>query len=291
MVVTAQHVCCFSASVKRWQISNLNCILADFCRFPVVSTVIKKSLLPSSELGEGIKFMAPMEAAMKQTLHSFPLDKRSRSAPERVKTPTSTAPTRTGRPFNQAPTRTGPLHVWANAQKHRTPAKWLMSVATWKAMAFKSSVFDSSGRVSRYKSLPIRIMLPVCKPANWLKCTKVTKSMKPAVREKPRTSKQTLRWIAMVAAKQCVWPFPLKVIISKIWDQFEVTCSNIVVWKIKYVETKRCTLNKSYGRTSLRQTSFKKNKLMYEVFRLRTRMTKFQTSTPGTLKASLSSVA
>ena len=62
----------------------------------------------------------------------------------------------------------------------------------------------------------------------------------------------------MVAAKQCVWPFPLKVIISKIWDQFEVTCSNIVVWKIKYVETKRCTLNKSYGRTSLRQTSLKK---------------------------------
>ena len=36
-------------------------------------------------------------------------------------------------------------------------------------------------------------------------------------------------------------------------------------------------------------TNIIKTKLMYEVFRLRARMTKFQTSTPGTLKASLSS--
>eukprot|EP00438_Fugacium_kawagutii_P011535 Skav230143 [mRNA] locus=scaffold1301:188141:188356:+ [translate_table: standard] len=71
-----------------------------------------------------MKFIAPMEAAMKQTLHSFPFNRRSNNPPESVKTPTSTAPARTGLPTSNAP-RTGsaPRKAWASAQKQRTPVK------------------------------------------------------------------------------------------------------------------------------------------------------------------------
>ena len=152
--MTAQQVCCFSSSVKRWQIKSLNNIFADFWRFPVVRTVIKNNLPPSSEFGEGMKFTTPMEAAIKQTLQSLPLDKRSKRDPARVKTPTRMAPTRTGRPISRAPARVGPLQAWARPQKHKTPAKWLMSVAIWNATAFRRSDFDSfveSGGTSPYR--------------------------------------------------------------------------------------------------------------------------------------------
>ena len=74
-------------------------VFAVFCKFPVVSTVIMKSLPPSSELGDGTKFMAPMEALMRHTLQSLPFERRSRRAPKRVSRPTKKAAMRTGLRF------------------------------------------------------------------------------------------------------------------------------------------------------------------------------------------------
>ena len=65
-----------------------------------------------------------------------------------------------------------------------------------------------------------------------------------------------------------------------------VKCSNDVL-KTKCLDRKNRMHFEQVIRSYMIATNIRKQKLMYELFQLRTRMTKFQTSTPGTLEASL----